>query len=142
MKIGELASLAGSNPETIRYYERIGMLPAPSRTDGNYRDYGPDHVARLSFIRHARALGFELPDIRALLELADRPDQDCQAVDAITGEHLAAVEIKIKQLEALRGELKRMLRQCRGGPVADCRIIESLSEHTGCGREHRIAVID
>lgn len=136
MKIGQLAALAGSNPETIRYYERIEILPAPSRTDGNYRDYGPAHVARLSFIRHGRALGFELPDIRALLELADKPNQDCQAVDAITSQHLAVVETKITQLEALRGELKRMLHQCRGGQVADCRIIESLSEHSECGREH------
>jgi len=129
MKIGELAARAGSNPETIRYYERIGMLPAPGRTAGNYRDYGADHVARLSFIRHARALGFELSDIRALLDLADQPDRDCAAVDGITIRHLEVVEAKIAQLEALRSELMRMLDQCRGGQVAACRIIESLSDH-------------
>lgn len=138
MKIGELASRAGSNPETIRYYERIGMLPAPARTDGNYRDYGLEHVARLSFIRHARALGFELPDVRALLRLSDTPDQDCQEVDAITSEHLDAVETKIAQLEALRSELRRMLHQCRGGQIADCRITDSLSEHSSCGSGHGI----
>lgn len=136
MKIGELAARAGSNPETIRYYERIGMLPEPARTEGNYRDYGADHVARLSFIRQARALGFELSDIRALLDLADQPDQDCAAVDRITLRHLEVVEAKVAQLEALRSELMRMLDQCRGGQVADCRIIESLSDHAGCGTEH------
>lgn len=136
MKIGELAARAGSSPETIRYYERIGMLPAPARTGGNYRDYGPDHVARLAFIRHARALGFELSDVRALLDLADQPDQDCAAVDGITTRHLEVVEAKIAQLEALRSELMRMLDQCRGGQVAGCRIIESLSDHAGCRSGH------
>jgi len=138
MKIGELAARAGSNPETIRYYERIGMLPAPARTSGNYRDYGPAHADRLSFIRHARALGYELPDIRALLDFADQPEQDCGAVDRITTGHLRAVEAKIAQLEALRTELQRMLSQCRGGQVADCRIIESLSDHAGCHPTHAL----
>lgn len=136
MKIGELAARAGSNAETIRYYERIGILPAPARTHANYRDYGPEHVARLSFIRHARALGFELPDIRTLLDLADQPERDCAAVDSITSGHLRAVEAKIAQLAALRRELERMLDQCRGGQVADCRIIESLSNHSSCGSRH------
>lgn len=136
MKIGELASRAGSNPETVRYYERVGILPAPFRTSGNYRDYGPEHVARLSFVRHARALGFELPNIRALLALADEPNRDCGAIDAITSAHLDAIEDKIAQLQALRGELMRMLGQCRGGPVADCRIIETLSEHSKCKADH------
>ena len=127
MKIGELAARAGSTPETIRYYERIGILPAPARTGGNYRDYGPDHVDRLSFIRHARTLGFELLDIRTLLDLVDDPERDCAAVDRITIGHLKVVRAKIAQLQALQGELERMLHQCRGGQVADCRIIESLS---------------
>ena len=136
MKIGELAVAAGSNPETIRYYEQIGVLPVPPRTGSNYRDYGPEHVTRLSFIRHARSLGFELGDIRALLDLSDRPDQDCAAVDHITTQHLRAVEAKIAQLEALRRELQRMVTTCRRGQVAECRIIESLSQHTGCGSGH------
>ena len=129
MKIGELAERAGSRPETIRYYERIGMLPKPARTGGNYRDYGAEHVARLSFIRQARALGFELSDVRTLIDLADQPDQDCAAADRIALGHLKVVEAKIAQLGALRGELMRMIDQCRGGQVASCRIIESLSDH-------------
>jgi Cu(I)-responsive transcriptional regulator len=132
MKIGELAARAGSNPETIRYYERIGLLPAPSRTGGNYRDYAQAHVDRLSFIRHARGLGFEIADIRSLLDLGEHPERDCGEVDEITTGHLRAVERKIEQLEQLRSELNRMLAQCRGGQVANCRIMEALSDHGGC----------
>ena len=139
MKIGELALEAGSSPETIRYYEQIGVLPVPPRTESNYRDYGPTHVARLSFIRHARSLGFELTDVRALLDLSDRPGQDCAGVDRITTKHLRAVEEKIVQLEALRRELQRIVTACRGGQVADCRIIECLSHHGGCAGDHAAA---
>lgn len=133
MKIGELAALAGSNPETIRYYERIGILPPPTRTGANYRDYADMHVARLSFIRHARGLGFEISDIRSLLDLGEYPERDCGDVDQIASGHLRAVERKIEQLEQLRTELNHMLAQCRGGQIADCRIMEALSEHRQCG---------
>ncbi len=83
MKIGELARSSGVNSETIRYYEKIGLLPRALRTDSNYRDYGPHDVERLAFIRHARGLGFELADIRSLIDLAEQPDRDCGEVDAI-----------------------------------------------------------
>ena len=132
MKIGELASRAGSNPETIRYYERIGLLPAPTRTSGNYRDYAQEHIDRLSFIRYARGLGFEISDIRSLLDLGEHPERDCGEVDHIASGHLRAVERKIEQLEQLRGELNRMLTQCRGGQIANCRIMEALSDHREC----------
>lgn len=132
MKIGELAARAGSNPETIRYYERIGLLPPPSRTDGNYRDYAQPHVDRLSFIRHARGLGFEIADIRSLLDLTEHPERDCGEVDRIASGHLHAVKRKIDQLEQLRNELQRMLTRCRGGQIADCRIIGTLSDHRDC----------
>ena len=134
MKIGELAQRAGSKAETVRYYEREGLLPSPPRTAGNYRDYGPAHLERLAFIRHARGLGFELSDIRTLLRLADEPNQGCDAVDKLTSRHLAAVERKISQLQSLKAELQRMLHQCHGGHVADCKIIEALSNHDECGR--------
>jgi DNA-binding transcriptional MerR regulator len=133
MKIGELAVRAGSNAETIRYYERIGLLPEPGRTDSNYRDYGDKHVARLSFIRHARGLGFEISDIRALLDLGAHPEQDCGQVDRLVTGHLRAVESKIERLRLLQRELQRMLTQCRGGRIANCRIIEALSDHQTCG---------
>ena len=75
MKIGELSKATGTNIETIRYYERIGLLSAPARTDANYRSYGPDHRSRLSFVRHSRELGFTIEEIRSLLDLSDHPDR-------------------------------------------------------------------
>ena len=132
MKIGELAQRAGAKTETIRYYERKGLLPSPPRTSGNYRDYGPRHLERLAFIRHARGLGFELADVRTLLRLADKPNQDCEAVDELTSRHLTAVERKISQLQSLKAELQRMIQQCKGGHVAECKIIEALSNHDDC----------
>lgn len=131
MKIGELAARTGTNVETIRYYERIGLLPPPLRTSANYRDYGPALADRLSFIRQARGLGFDIADIRSLLDLGANPEQDCGDVDQLATGHLRSVERKIEQLEQLRRELNRMLGQCRGGRVADCRIMEALSDGHG-----------
>lgn len=139
MKIGQLARAAGTNSETIRYYERIGLLRPPVRTGSNYRDYSTHDAERLAFIRHARGLGFELSDIRSLIELAEQPDRDCTEADAIASRHLAAVEEKIDQLERLRGELARMVSQCQGGQVASCRIIETLGDHSNCTPEHKVA---
>ena len=136
MKIGELARRAGSNSETVRYYERIGLLPRPGRTDSNYRDYSSKDVERLAFIRHARGLGFELADIRSLIDLAEQPEQDCGQVDAIASRHLEAVETKMAQLDRLRGELGRMVAQCRGGSVSSCRIIQVLADHGLCSADH------
>jgi DNA-binding transcriptional MerR regulator len=137
MKIGELASRTGAKVETIRFYERIGLMPVPPRTNGNYRDYGEQQVERLRFIRHARGLGFELADVRALLGLSDRPDRDCGQADRIASGHLVAVEEKIERLERLRSELRRMVAQCRGGQIADCRVIEALSDHESCATDHQ-----
>ena len=106
MNIGELARAADTKAETIRYYERIGLLPAPPRTTGNYRNYSAAHVSRLAFIRRARDLGFSIEQIRALLELADQKEQSCKAVDAIAREHLADVKRKLADLSALRRELE------------------------------------
>lgn len=127
MSIGELARQTNSNVETIRYYERIGLLAKPARTAGNYRSYGPEHLRRLSFVRRSRDLGFSLDQVRALLDLADQRDRSCEAVDAIAKEHLAEVDSKIADLLALRRELNSMITQCGCGSVADCRIIEALS---------------
>jgi len=136
MKIGELGRATGTNIETIRYYERIGLLPKPARTDGNYRDYGSQHVERLTFVRHARGLGFDLSDIRSLLALTENPDQDCAEADRIASGHLDAVERKIARLQSLRGELSRMVAQCRGGQIGSCQIMQSLADHTLCAKEH------
>ena len=127
LMIGQLARQPGTKVETIRFYEKNGLLPAPSRTDGNYRAYEPGHLSRLSFIRRARELGFSLDQIREILKLADDRSQSCAAVDAIAREHRKEVERKIEDLTALKSELDRMIDQCGCGLVADCRIIESLS---------------
>lgn len=136
MKIGQLAQATGTKAETIRYYERIGLLPKPGRTDGNYRDYGSGDQERLTFIRHARGLGFDIADIRSLLDLAEDPGRDCGEADRIASGHLEAVELKIAQLQQLRGELGRMIKQCRGGQIADCRIMQALGDHGLCEGSH------
>jgi Cu(I)-responsive transcriptional regulator len=126
MNIGELARAAATKAETIRYYERIGLLPSPPRTAGNYRNYSEGHVSRLAFTRRARDLGFSIEQIRALLDLADHKEQSCEAVDAIAHEHLAEVKRKLADLSALRRELESLIGQCRHGTVAECRILEAL----------------
>jgi Cu(I)-responsive transcriptional regulator len=125
--IGELGKLTGTKVETIRYYERIGLLAAPRRTADNYRAYGSGHLNRLSFIRRSRDLGFSLDQVRALLNLSDERDRSCEAVDEIAKEHLAEVDRKIADLKALRRELAAMTNDCHAGTVAECRIIEALS---------------
>jgi Cu(I)-responsive transcriptional regulator len=127
MNIGELASATDTKAETIRYYERIGLLPAPPRTTGNYRNYSPLHLGRLTFTRRARELGFSIEQIRTLLDLADQKQQSCDAVDAIAREHLAEVKQKLSDLAALRRELETIIAQCRHGSIAECRILEALA---------------
>lgn len=125
--IGDLARATGTKVETIRYYERIGLLPPPPRTPGNYRSYGKPQLGRLSFVRRARELGFSIEQVRALLDLADDQSRSCDAVDVIARQHLAEVERKLADLTALRSELTALLGQCQKGTVADCRIIEALA---------------
>jgi Cu(I)-responsive transcriptional regulator len=125
-RIGELGRATGTKVETIRYYERIGLLPSPGRSDGNYRLYGEDGLARLSFLRRARNLGFSLEQTRGLMALSDQRDHSCAAVDALARDHLAEVERKIADLRALHDELSSLIDQCAHNSVADCRIIEAL----------------
>jgi Cu(I)-responsive transcriptional regulator len=127
LNIGELGRRTGTNVETIRYYERIGILEPPARTAAGYRSYRADDVQRLSFVRRARALGFSLDEIRELLDLAGDKTHACEDVDRIARRHLDDVEAKIAQLQALRRELRRIIGQCRGGTIADCRILGALS---------------
>ena len=125
--IGQLAEAAGTKVETIRYYERIGLLDEPQRTSGNYRAYSPDHLARLSFIRRARDLGFTLDQVRTLIGLADRSGQSCDEVDAIARSHLVEVDRKIADLRALKRQLTNVVESCGRGVVEDCKILEALS---------------
>jgi DNA-binding transcriptional MerR regulator len=133
--IGGLAAATGVKVPTIRYYESVGLLPKPSRTESNRRLYGDDAVRRLRFIRHARELGFEVDDIRQLLDLTDQPDRPCQEVDAIAQRHLAEIESRIRRLNALKREVARMIKECAKGSVSECRIIDVLAHHEHCMHE-------
>lgn len=125
--IGAIAKAARTKVETVRWYERVGLLPPPARTAGNYRSYGREHLDRLSFIRRARDLGFSLDQVRDLLRLADQRNHSCQEVDAIARVHLGEVERKIADLDCLRRELADLIEQCSHGTVAECRIVDALS---------------
>jgi DNA-binding transcriptional MerR regulator len=135
--IGEAARRSGVKVPTVRYYEQVGLLPAPPRTEGNRRLYDGDDVRRLTFIRHARELGFEPEAIRTLLVLQDEPDQSCAAADAIAKNRLVEVEQRIASLTALKTELERMVAGCAHGRVDECRVIEILADHGQCRHEHR-----
>ena len=137
LTIGKLGTQAGVKVPTIRYYEQIGLLPEAERSAGNQRLYSRKAMERLAFIRHARDLGFTLEAIRDLLSLSDRPDQSCAAADAIAKAQLAEVESRLARLTALKAELERMVVQCAGGKIADCRVIEVLGDHSLCATDHR-----
>lgn len=130
LTIGKLAEATGTTVQTIRHYERIGLLPTAPRTAGNQRRYGPKHLERLAFVRHARELGFSLDAIRELLDLADDPDRPCAEADSIAQAHLRTVRSRIARLSALERELETMIAQCAGGQIGNCRIIETLSDHS------------
>ena len=127
MKIGEIAAATGVHVETIRYYEREGLVPSPARTASNYRSYGQEHRRRLTFIRRARDLGFSLNQVRELLGLADDRERSCEAVDEIARRHRIQVRAKIAELSALRRELDNIIGQCRHGRIAECRIMNALA---------------
>lgn len=125
--IGQLADATGAKVETIRYYESIGLLEAPARTAGNYRAYSSDHLARLSFIRRARDLGFTLEEVRALIGLSEQRGQSCGDIDALARAHLADIDRKIADLRALKRELTRVVESCDRGVVDNCKILEALA---------------
>ena len=125
--IGRLASATGIMVETVRYYEKAGLIAAPSRTTGNYRSYREEDVARLRFIRRTRDLGFSLVEIRRMLDLAAQRDRDCSSVDALASTHLVEVDRKIADLQALRRELATVISSCAGGTVAQCRILDAFA---------------
>lgn len=132
LSIGDLARDAGCTVQIIRHYEKIELLPEPRRTSGNRRIYSEDQASRLQFIRHSRELGFSLDDIRQLLSFSDQPAQSCDFVDTIARQHLRSVQERMKRLRSMERELKRMIQQCGGGIVEECRIIEVLADHSEC----------
>jgi DNA-binding transcriptional MerR regulator len=128
LTIGELGKATSTKVVTIRYYEQVGLLPAPPRTPGNYRAYGADHLHRLCFIRRCRDLGFKLDQVRDLLRLSSQEDQPCSKVNRISADHLTDIEHKLADLTRLADELRRINARCQGsGLIADCRIIDALS---------------
>lgn len=127
LTIGELSKRTGCIIETIRYYERIGLMPEPPRTEGGHRSYDGDHLKRLTFIRRGRELGFTLQEVRDLLRLVDAGDYTCDEVKAFTLDHVAEIGRKIEDLQRLERVLKDMAAQCDLGSVPECPIVEALT---------------
>lgn len=126
MKTSDLARRAGVKVETVIFYEKSGLMVPPPRIGANYRSYSQSDLVRLTFIRRARNLGFDLGAVRELLKLSDDKDQSCAAIDNIAKEQLRAVKQKIAELQALQTELKNVIGQCKSGIVSDCAIVEAL----------------
>lgn len=132
LKIGELAKQTGSQVETIRYYEREGLLPAPVRSEGNYRLYGAAHVERLQFIRHCRSLDMTLNEIRSLLSFRDAPEASCAAVNDLLDTHIEHVATRICELQALQKQLEALRNTCHSAQAArDCEILQTLAGPDG-----------
>ena len=124
--IGALSKHTGTNIETIRYYERVGLLPAPARSSGGYRLYGTDQLKRLSFIRRARALGFSVAEVRTLLTLADQRRRPCAEVRGVAAAHLEDVKGKIADLKAMERVLADTIARCEAGSGSHCPMIDAL----------------
>lgn len=122
----ELARRTGANLETVRYYEKVGLLPSPPRTASGYRSYDGTHERRLGFVLRARELGFSLEEIRALLRLADEREQPCAEARGLAATHLADVRAKIADLKRMERVLKGVVAQCGDGNRPDCPLIETL----------------
>jgi len=127
MKIGELAKITQTQTETIRFYERVGLLGEPPRSEGNYRLYKPEHLERLAFIRHCRSLDMTLDEIRALLRFHDAPRDNCHAVNNVLDEHIEHVAKRIRELKNLQQQLKALREQC-DGVAAECGILDGLKK--------------
>lgn len=142
MSIGALAKATTVKVPTIRFYEQIGLLPEPERSASDRRVYGDEAVRRLTFIKHARQLGFPVDAIRALLSLADEPDRPCDEANMLAAEQLDAVDAKIARLQLLQAELRRIVQAACHGRVSECRVIEQLSDHALCARSHSMSAIE
>lgn len=141
MPIGKLSKLAGVKVTTIRYYESIGLIREPLRSDSGRRLYAEEAVQELSFIRHSRDLGFSIDSIEGLLDLQSRPDQDCSDVERIARGQLGEVQKRLIQLQALEAELKRMIKGCNGGVVGTCKIMAALNDHEECQSDEHERVL-
>lgn len=133
--IGQLSKRTGVKIPTIRYYEQMGLIDAPERSEGNQRRYTADGLSRLSFIRHSRDLGFSIEDIKELLELSQHPEKPCHDAHGIAVQHLKNVQDRIAKLRRLEWELMRVSK-CNADSVAECAVIETLADHQFCETEH------
>jgi Cd(II)/Pb(II)-responsive transcriptional regulator len=130
MRIGELAKQSGCDVETVRYYEKAGLLPAPSRSESGYRQYMPPHLERLQFIRHCRSLQMSIPDIRVLLEFQAQPTSGCQGVDDLLDHHIELIQVQMHKLQSLEQQLMKLRHQCEEPHlVQECGILQNLNEH-------------
>jgi Cd(II)/Pb(II)-responsive transcriptional regulator len=138
LKIGELASKTDCPVQTIRYYEREGLLPEPKRTEGNYRVYGDAHLERLSIIRRCRSLDMSLGEIRTLLSFRDAPEENCAEVNALLDSHIDHVAARIAELKVLEKELKQLRQQCNTEHAArDCGILNNLATETRSAKSRK-----
>ena len=133
--IGELSKRTGIKIPTIRYYEQMGLIAAPERSEGNQRRYSSDGLKRLSFIRHSRELGFSIDDIRELLDLSEHPHKPCRDAHDLAARRLEDVRARIARLRRLERELKR-ISGCDADTIAHCAVIETLADHSLCETEH------
>ena len=136
LSIGTLAKRTGVKIPTIRYYEQAGLLDEPKRTSGNQRRYGERDAERLSFIRHARDLGFPIKAIRELIDLSAHPDHPCHDANRIAGEQLAAVRARIARLKRLEAELERIASGCSAESAGRCYVLNALGDHSLCNSDH------
>jgi len=134
MRISKAATASGCHLETIRYYERIGLVPAPARTRSGYRSYGEDAVDRLRFVTRGRELGFSLEEIGSLLHLSESSDLPCAEVDQLARRHLEDIRAKLKDLRRMAAELERVIGSCSGGERAECTILGTLSQKVGSAK--------
>lgn len=140
MKIGELAKATDTQVETIRYYERQGLLPKVERSEGNYRIYDESEAARLLFIRRCRTLDMTLNEIRLLLRFRDAPEEDCAGVNTLFDEHIGHVAARIRELRQLERQLKALREQCEDArETSNCGILNALAEASSDAGERRIS---
>ena len=126
LRIGEVAARSGCHIETIRYYERIGLLPRPRRSSSGYRAYSEADVTRLRFVVHCRELGFSLDEIRSLIALGEDPKMSCGKVDALARQHLEEIQSKQRALARLSREIKQLIDTCARGQRGTCEILAAL----------------
>lgn len=139
MKIGELAKATGTSVENIRFYEREALLPAPMRSENNYRSYGDEHIERLTFIRHCRSLDMALGEIRALLRFKETPQANCEGVNELLDEHIGHVAERIRELRALEKQLNVLRAQCAETSAAGCcGILKELSTEIPTATENSV----